>query len=352
MASGYFALEFAEDSMRVGDFETKGDSLVTISAGITPIVHNIFITDTDDVVRVIESSIKKLLNDSKITKKSVNIIIPDSQSYSRIIEMPLLTEKELISAIRYQADQFIPIPIDKANLDVEILHEDKVNKKLRVLLVAAAKTTISRVVSIVEKASLYPESLETQMSSSLRFFEFILTLNASRNAQGATVEKHLLFVNIGLFSTSIYVINTNTFLPEQSHVFALGLDVFTKEIKSNHQIDEAKVRELLETVGFENGSSSVNLSETLSPAFTELTVEISRYITSLKDKLKINPEGIYLYGEGAKIKGLSAKLTASIGITTNVFNVIPYMRPNAVVDYFKADWPVFIPLIGANLRAT
>src|SRR3989344_1033604 len=349
MASGYFALEFAEDSLRVGDFETKGDSLVTISAGISPVANNVFTSETDEVIRTTEETIKKLLNDAKITKKSVNIVIPDSQSYSRIIGMPLLTEKELISAIRYQADQFIPIPIDKANLDVEVLFEDKVNKKLLVLLVAASKATVSKITSIVEKVGLLPESLETQMSASLRLFEYVLTLSANKNATSAQ-SKHLLIINMGIVSSAIYVFNASTFLPDQNHMFPVGLDVFFKEIKMNHQIDDVQIKELLQSSGFEQGSSSINLGETLTPAFNNFFLEINKYIISLREKFKIQPEAMYIFGEGAKIRGIDKKLAGASGIPCQIFNIIPYMRPNPVVDYFKNDWPVFIPIIGANLR--
>ncbi len=349
MASGYFALEFAEDSIRVGDFETKGDALVTISAGITPLAHNIFVSETDDVVRATEEATKKLLTDAKISKKNVNIIIPDSQSYSRIIEMPLLTEKELVSAIRYQADQFIPIPIDKANIDVEVLHEDKINKKLLVLLVAASKSLVSTVVSVVEKSGLYAESLETQMSASLRLFEHVMALAAAKNT-GTTPIKFIMTVNIGITSSAIYVFNVSTLLPVANHVFPMGLDIFAKEIKSNHQLEDIQIRELLETVGFEQANTSLNVAETLTPAFNDLSGEIGRYIVSLREKLKINLDSLFIFGEGSKLKGLDAKLKTTTGLPVSVFDVIPYMRPNPVVDYFKNDWPVFIPVIGANLR--
>ena len=35
----------------------------------------------------------------------------------------------------------------------------------------------------------------------------------------------------------------------------------------NHQIDDVQIKELLQSSGFEQGSSSINLGETLTPAF-------------------------------------------------------------------------------------
>lgn len=349
MAQGFFALEFGEKSVRVGDFETKSGTIVTISAGLSPLSHDIFTAETDDVVRLTEDAIRKLITDSKISKKSVNIIIPDSQSYSRIIEMPLLTEKELVSAIRYQADQFIPIPIEKVNIDVEIMLEDKINKKLLVLLVAAQKSIVNRVMSICEKIGLYPESLETQMSASIRFFEFALTQGTSRT-DSPDPQKHILIANIGVSATVIYVFDMIKLLAVQSHSFPIGVDFFAKAIKTNHSFDDAQVTDLLENSGFEQASSSVDVNAVLTPIFAEFASEFVRYIISLREKAKINVNDLYLMGEGSKIKGMDVKLGSTTGLKTQVFNVIPYMRPNAVVDYFKNDWSLFIPVIGANLR--
>lgn len=347
MAGQYFALEIGEDSIKVGDFELKGNSILTNSAGIAPCTHNVYISDTEDSISSTTATIKKLLTDAKISKKNVKIIIPDSQSYSRVIEMPLLSEKELLSTIRYQADQYIPIPIDKANIDVEILLEDTVNKKLIVLLVAGSKSIITKLTDIIEKIGLYPEVLETQMSASLRFCEFAFH-NSMQNDKNKDVSKLILFINIGFTSTSLYLFNNKTLIPLQNHQIPLGLDLFMKEIKTNSQIPENKIKELLTTVGFED-TSTYKLSEILNTGYEEFSSELIRYIQSINEKDKITVNQLVLFGDGSKIKGLSNKIGTSLGIQTNVLSVIPFLQSNPVVDYFKDDWPSFVPVIGACL---
>src|SRR3989338_1652765 len=101
----------------------------------------------------------------RVEKKRLNIVIPDGFTYSQIIKMPRLKEKELLSAIRYQADQFIPMPIDETSLDLEILYEDKVSNNSLVLIIAAPQKLIDRVQNLSEQEGLYPEAIENELSA-------------------------------------------------------------------------------------------------------------------------------------------------------------------------------------------
>ena len=185
------------------------------------------------------------------------------------------------------------------------------------------------------------------MSASLRLCEYMVsTLSSQKKAP--LQQKNILFANIGFSSTSIFLFNTNTLLPLQNHIIPFGLDLFIKEIKTNKQINENQIRELLQTTGFDD-TSSLKLSETLNPGYQEFSTEIIRYLQSLKEKNTIIPNQLILFGNGSRIKGLSNKLQTSIGIQTEVINIILYMKPNPIVDYFKNDWSSFISVIGACL---
>ena len=61
-------------------------------------------------------AVKKLVHDSKIHIPSVTISLPDNQVYTKVIEMPMLSEKELESAIYWEAEQYIPAPLPTLTL--------------------------------------------------------------------------------------------------------------------------------------------------------------------------------------------------------------------------------------------
>src|SRR3989339_1843428 len=141
--------------------------------------------------------IKKLVDSLKITKKNVNVVVPGSLTYSQILVMPQLNEKELVSAIKYQADQFIPMPIEETNIDLEIIDEYKAEGKLLILIVAAPKKLIEKIQTTVELSGLVPESIENELSASSRLISQFNKKFFLPDQEGVMV------ANFGLNSTTL-----------------------------------------------------------------------------------------------------------------------------------------------------
>src|SRR3984885_7343690 len=83
--------------------------------------------------------INKLVIDAKITTNNVNIALPESHAFTKIIEMPFLSDKELANAIYWEAEQYIPVPLDSVTLAWSKLQPQNVatpDVKMQVLLVA------------------------------------------------------------------------------------------------------------------------------------------------------------------------------------------------------------------------
>lgn len=347
MSSTMFYLEIGEKILRVIDAVAKDGGFEVQAAGAQPIQGNFFASQAEDVTKVLTESIKKLIADSKITKRNVSIVIPDSHSYSRVITMPLLTEKELISAIRFQADQFIPIPIDKVNLDIEVLHEDKPNKQLSVLLVAAPTMIVQRLNEIVTSLGLFPEVVTNQASTSLRFIDTIA--HAHADVFVPRDDSTLLFLQCGVSASSIYLVDGKTFQPIQIHTFPLGQEVFGRAMRANFQIDDQTLSMLLEKVGFHGSYQAYDVPKILGPVANEYATEIKRFMTSTQQDGKKHTQSMYLMGAGARIAGLDQFLSQQLQIPTSLLNPLSYLGKNAVVDYFAADWVSFVALLGATI---
>src|SRR5438067_4038805 len=80
--------------------------------------------------------IVKTIQDANIHANSVNISLPENQVYTKVIEMPLLTDKEVASAIYWEAEQYIPVPLNSITLDYQVLRrpDQKDQKQLMEIL--------------------------------------------------------------------------------------------------------------------------------------------------------------------------------------------------------------------------
>lgn len=109
-----------------------------------------------DEAAVIEA-IVRLREEVDVKRAAVRVGIASPRLIVRQIEMPVMSRDELASALRFQAGDLIPIPIDEAVLDFAILGEgtgDDGESVMRVLLAAAQQASVMRLVNAVETAGL------------------------------------------------------------------------------------------------------------------------------------------------------------------------------------------------------
>ena len=138
--------------------------------------------------------INKLVIDAKITTNNVAIAIPESHAFTKVIEMPVLSDKELSNAIYWEAEQYIPVPLDSVTLAWDKLRTFKSalpEEKMQVLLVAAPKELIKRYQTILDLAGLTVVSIETEIIAIIR------GMMTSKNIPNSLV------VNIGALSTTL-----------------------------------------------------------------------------------------------------------------------------------------------------
>ncbi len=344
MKNTFFAFDLGERYIKVADIENKGNVLRANALAYDELQYNPYEKTSGDIFKKSSEAIVKLLSETELKKKETNIIIPDSQSYTRIIEMPILTEKELTSAIRYQADQFIPLSIDKVSLDIYVLKKDKKTNKSSILLVAAANAIIENVIRIIESSSLIPGSIESQTSAVLKLITHLLRMNRTVKSQ-----ELLAYINFGLSSSSIYLFDPVEKIPVQVHNFAIGYDVFFRDIQANFSLDSVKSKELINRIGFLDQKSTYDLQTVLASPLNEFVSEIKRFFISAREKTSKNIEEIYMMGEGCDFLGIDRELSQLLRIPVNFINLTPYFEKNAVVDYFANDWPLLAPVVGGAL---
>ncbi len=336
MADGYFCLDIGENLIKVADLKNSQNQLDILELGYSEGEPNFFSVEAEKIIESQSGRIGKLLNSLKIGKKNVGVVIPDSVTYSQILEMPHLNEKELISAIRYQADQFIPMPIEETNIDLEILSENEKENTLLVLMVAAPKKIIEKVKKAIELAGLIPESVENELSATARFMSTFYKDEA-------------LIVNLAYSSTSLYYFSPKTGLFMQNHTFTIGYSLFAKEIQINLNTDNKKAVDILSLYDGQQ-KSSVSVESIILPLLKEFTVEMKRFISLINDKYHTSIKHISLMNDAFRFLYLPKYLQATLAVSTDFLS--PYMncKKSPLVETNKNILPLYIPTIGGNLR--
>jgi len=344
MTNNTFTLDIGEKIIKVADVSKNGKFYQADALAMCDSAVNIYTSDEKKVETAVPV-IKKLVEDAGITKKIVNIIVPNSFSYSRLVETPVLTEKELISAIRYQADQFIPVPIDKVNMDIEIISEIQ-NNKLLILLVASQTTVLQRITGIIEAAGLMPDSIETEASATI---SMLSDLQLPENVVAAS--QYILFANFGYSSSSLYLFDKRNNIPLEIYNFPLGFNLFIKDLMVNYSLSESEAINLLQTYNFTKQEGQYkNINQIMATPLSEFSKEVEKFLISVKNRMNIAINSLIIFGEVTKINQFDSRISSFLGIPATPIDLYPLFNKNNIVDFFKNDLGLFIPSIGGNLK--
>ncbi|MEX1052469.1 MAG: pilus assembly protein PilM [Patescibacteria group bacterium] len=339
-----FTIEVGEANIKIVDPQFKDNQLMIKNMGIADIDPLFYTSESENIIDKTAKTIKNLVKQLKITKKNVRFVIPDAFSYNNFIEMPDVNEKELLSSIKYQADQFIPLPLDQVNLDIEIVFKNPKTKKLLALLSAAPKKVVEKITNLTTSLSLISDSLETETSATARFVNNMLRTSG----KDTTNNSGFVIINMGLVSSSIYYILETPSLMVYSHNFKMGFNIFSKELQINMNIDSKKSSDLLKHIGLSK-SSSYNIQKILTPSIKSFADYVEASINDITKKHNLKINNIYLLNESINVRAIDEFVGRYFSIPTSYLNIYNLLPNNNVVNYFKDKLGYFIPTIGASL---
>jgi len=339
MASNYITIEIGEKHTRVIDADIKKEKLTLQSAGYDLTSKDYFTATSSVVIEAQAKLIQTLISNLKIKKTDVGLIIPDGQTYSQIIEMPKLNEKELLSAIRYQADQFVPMPIEKVSLDIEILKEDPETRKLLILIVAAPKTLVNKIEKTASTADLNPIFLKNELSAFINFpSQFIKSDD----------KDDTLIVNLGYHNSSLYLLRGSDHLIVNNRTFQFGINIFIRDLMVNLSIDEDRAFSMLKEIGFDY-AASVNLQPLVEPLVKELSTQIEKGIQLAKNTYKMDIKKILIFNYDSYIKGIIEKIGEVLKLPTFSLNLNQNIVNNPIKVAFETETSLFISNIGGQI---
>ena len=139
--------------------------------------------------------------------KRVRIGIANQRTVMRTIDLPPVTDrKELAAAVRFQAQDQVPMPLSNAVLDFHPLGlvDTPAGQRQRVVLVAAQRDMVEKLLEAVRRAGLTPEGVD------LSAFALIRSLHD--RAEGET--GRVLYLNVdGLRHADVMALSGEGALP-------------------------------------------------------------------------------------------------------------------------------------------
>ena len=161
-----FGLDISDLSLKIIKLEKKGRNFGLASFGETKILPRIIrageIKKEENLVNIIKKAISEVKGKKIKTKYGV-ASLPEEKAFLQVIQMPRLPKEDLKSAVIYEAENYIPLPIEETYFDFQIVlpvsnHLDHCD----VLIAALPRETVDPYLSFLKKAGLVPLALEIE----------------------------------------------------------------------------------------------------------------------------------------------------------------------------------------------
>lgn len=318
LKQGAFGLDISDLSLKIANLGRKGDNfpLVSFSEKSIPkgIIETGEIKDENTLAKIIKEGIKNIKGE-KLKTKYVVCSLPEEKSYIRVIQMPKMKEEEIAGAVRFEAENHIPIPIEEVYLDFQVIqplynHLDH----LDILIAALPKKIVDPYISSLRKAGLLPKVLEIESSAIAR------TL-----IKNEVSPFPILLIDLGATRTS-FIIFSGASLRFTSSI-PISSQKFTEAISKTLKINLVEAEKLKIKCGLKNNNKEEELIfEALIPALTDLIKQIKTHLSyyqshaeheHLPSNIK-EVRGILLCGGGADLKGLPEFLLRELKIKTEI----------------------------------
>ena len=343
-----FGLDISDLSLKIVKLKRKG-KLLTLSSFLEEdigqgIIKEGEIKDEEGLVKIIKESLPKIKGE-KLWTKYVVASLPEEKAFLQVIQLPRMSKEDLKSAVVYEAENYIPLPIEEVYLDSQIVlplynHLDHFD----VLIAALPKKIVDPYLSCLKKAGLYPKALEIESLAIARALikKEISPFPALLIDFGATKTSFIIFSGYSVRFTSSIPVSSHgltevisktmniDFKKAEELKIKYGLDIvekiiFTKKSPAPEQVRYGASKDSQfqkEIIG------NKKIFETLIPALTDLTEQIKKcldfyrthashehLLPEMKDVKKI-----FISGGGANLKGLADFLSSGLGVPVSLGN--------------------------------
>lgn len=252
----------------------------------------------------------KVVENLKANTKSVNIALPDNKAYTKVIDMPVLSDKELALAIYWEAERHIPVDLSTITLVWSVLNRppsNSVGEKMQVLMVGAPTVLINKYQRILQFAKLTLNSIETETLAILR----------------ALVSPNLppiIILNMGAVNTSLTIIKNGILVLTYS--IPTGGNAISRAIEADFGLTASQSEEYKKTYGISKVGAGQIVGKSTEPILSMILLEIKKALAFYSEKYKDNTriQQILLSGGTAKLPGISIFFAENLGIETVVVN--------------------------------
>lgn len=318
MAKGAVGLDIGSRTVHVAQVQGgRGGRVVTNFGGVALPDHAVREGEILDPAAVGES-IKQLVKAAKLKEKKVRLGVANQRVVVRQVELPWMDEAELRSSLGFQVQEFIPIPVEDAELDFHVLDtytNDAGGQMLRMLLVAAHKDMVGSHLAAVEAAGLKPVGID------LNPFAILRTIHADTTMQSGPE----VVIDIGAGVTDIIVHHAG--VPKFVRILVLGGDDITDALMGGMSLERHTAEEMKQQIGADGSGPDPTAGQIVADQARSFIDEIRSSLDFYRAQVGGDPLAkVSVTGGGALLRGLPEALGDALRLPVELGNPFDRMQ--------------------------
>ena len=250
---------------------------------------------------MVSEAISQLWKRAKVRSKRAVIGVANQRVVVRQVDLPFLEEKDFRSSLRFQVADHIPMSVEDAELDFEILETfetDNGDRMMRVLLIAAATDMVESFVSAASAGGVEVVGIDLTPFAVARAVS-----PAARGETGIQGAQAVIDVGAGVTGIVVHVAGEARFV----RILLVGGDDVTASLAESVGISFEEAEALKLDLG--RGVGSPDARRTLVSRVDDLVNEIRGsldYYLSQEDAVDVN--SVILTGGGSLTAGFADRL--------------------------------------------
>jgi type IV pilus assembly protein PilM len=303
----FFGLDLGASSIKLAQLKQMHGKPSLLTYGDMELPPNLLASDSPVDQDKLAQMIGQLVEDARVSTKNVVAALPSNFSYAAVITMPKLSHEELVNAVRFQADKYIPMAIDQVKLDWVVIGPKAGSEdEIEVLLVAAPISLANKYLNIMQKAGLELIALE---------------INPIAQTRSLLTPGHepLMVIDFGSVATDMAIVTSQA--PRLIRSANAGSRTMVRVLAQNLGLDEPQAQQFMHKFGLIQTNLEGQVYAALKPAIDTVVEEITKSITYFHESnpdLKVGK--IVITGGTAALPGLPAYLANATGIMVEIGN--------------------------------
>lgn len=350
-------LDIGTDHVRAAQLKPSSAGFTLSSYGRVPVplgaVVEGEIVDSDAVA----AAITQLWRQAGIRAKDVAVGVSNQKVVVRLIDLPYMERTELAGAIQYQAQDYIPIPVEEAIIDFQIIGDYMTpadEHMMEVLLVAAQRSMIDSVVAAVDSARLKLAQIDVTSFALVRALLGVVPSVLPEEMDDGGDAIGVIHMSSGL--TNIVVVERG--VPRFTRVSSVAGNQFTQAIANvmNLTFDEAEELKLRAGLPSIDGSVAETSDPRMTQAQETLEREVNKFIAEVRRSLDYyltqttqarSIRRIILTGGGSALGNLAMYLEKGLQTPVVIGDPLAFVTPTSSVQPIAdADRMGAAPAIG------